>query len=64
MASNEGSNKSSKGSDKLKLSTSNLTIPQPIPTGFMPKLPAEDDKVDLIMTGIEVNAYLSTYPAS
>ena len=30
----------------------------------MPKLPAEDDKVDWIMTGIEVNAYLSRHPIS
>ena len=30
----------------------------------MPKLPAEDDKVDWVMTGIEVNAYLSRHPVS
>ena len=35
-------------------------VNQPIPYGSMPKLPAEDDKVDWIMTGIEVNSYLSS----
>ena len=30
----------------------------------MPKLPVEDDDVDWVMTGIEVNAYLSRYPSS
>ena len=28
------------------------------------KLPAEDDKVDWVMTKIEVNAYLSRHPVS
>ena len=37
---------------------------QPTPYGSMPKFPAEDDSVYWIMTGIEVNAYLSRYPAS
>ena len=62
MASNESS-KSSKGSDKIK-SSKNPAISQPTPFGAMPKLPAEDDSVDWVMTGIEVNAYLSRFPES
>ena len=66
MASNEGSS-SSKGSDKKKSSSNPVAVAQvnqPIPFGSMPKLPAEDDKVDWVMTGIEVNAYLSRHPVS
>ena len=62
MASNEGS-KSSKGSDKIK-SSKTPAISQATPFGSMPKLPAEDDSVDWVMTGIEVNAFLSRYPES
>ena len=62
MASNEGS-KSSKGSGKIK-SSKNPAISQPTPFGSMPKLSAEDDSVDWVMTGIEVNAYLSRFPES
>ena len=67
MASNEGLS-SSEGSDKKKSSSSNpvavAQANQPTPFGSMPKLPAEDDNVDWVMTGIEVNAYLSRYPPS
>ena len=66
MASNEGSS-SSKGSDKKKSSSNPVAVAQvnqPILFGSMPKLPAEDDKVDWVMTGIEVNAYLSRHPVS
>ena len=34
-------------------------VNQPIPGVSMPKLQAEDDKVDWVMTAIEVNAFLS-----
>ena len=65
MASSEGSSSSK---HKEKKSSSNpvtgAQVNQPIPFGSMPKLPADDDKVDWVMTGIEVNAYLSRYPPS
>ena len=67
MASNEGLS-SSKGSDKKKSSSSNpvavAQANQPTPFGSMLKLPAEDDNVDWVMTGMEVNAYLSRYQPS
>ena len=67
MVAREGSS-SYKGSDQKKSYSSNpvaaAQVNQPIPFGSMPKLPAEDDKVDWIMTGIEVNAYLSRHSIS
>ena len=59
MASNEGLS-SSKHKEK-KSSPNPVTgaqVNQPVPFGSMPKLPAEDDKVDWVMTKIEVNALL------
>ena len=58
---------SSKGSDKKKSSSNPVAVAQvhqPVPFGSMPKLPAEDDKVDWVMTKIEVNAYLNRHPMS
>jgi len=67
MASNEGLSSSKirekKGSSPNPAVTA-APVNQPTPYGSMPKLPAEDDKVDWVMTGIEVNAYLSRYPVS
>ena len=67
MASNEGLSSSKirekKGSSPNPAVTA-APVNQPTPYGTMPKLPAEDDKVDWVMTGIEVNAYLSRYPVS
>ena len=65
MASNEGLSSSK---HKEKKSSSNpvtgAQVNQPVPFGSMPKLPAEDDKVDWVMTKIEVNAYFNRHPMS
>ena len=66
MASNEGLSsklREKKGSSPNPAVTT-VPVNQPTPYGSMPKLPADDDKVDWVMTGIEVNAYLSRYPPS
>ena len=67
MASNEGLI-SSKIREKKESSpnpaVTTVPVNQPTPYGSMPKLPAEDENVEWVMTGIEVNAYLSRYPAS
>ena len=67
MASNEGLNSSKIREKKASPNPAVTVAPvnQPTPYGSMPKLlPAEDESVDWVMTGIEVNAYLSRYPAS
>ena len=61
MVAREGS-KSSKISDKTKLSPSiPPAINHPTPFGSIPKLPADDDKVDWVRTTIEVRAFLKLY---
>ena len=58
MASNEGLS-SSKTKEK-KGSSSNPVVAQatqPTPFGLMPKLPADDEKVDWVRITIEVRAY-------
>jgi len=62
MASNEGS--SSSNTNKKKGSSTNpvvTAVPQPTPYGFMPKLPANDDKVDWVRNTIEVKAYFKRF---
>ena len=67
MASNEGSNSSNPNPTKKKGSSSSnpaimaAPIPQPTPYGSMPKLPAEDDKVDWMRTTVEVKAYFKRF---
>ena len=64
MASNEGSNSSKSKEKRANPAVTLPQITQPTPFGVMPKLPAEDEKVDWVMLGIEVYAYLSRYPAN
>ena len=67
MASNEGANSSSSSSrNKKKGSSTNpavmaAPIPQHTPYGFMPKLPAEDEKVDWVRNTVEVKAYFKRF---
>ena len=67
MASNKGLSSSKirekKGSSSNPAVTA-VPVNQPTPYGSMPKLLAEDESVDWVMTGIEVNAYLSRYLVS
>ena len=67
MASNEGLSSSKIREKKGSSSNPAVTaapVNQPTPYGSMPKLPPKDESVDWVITGIEVNAYLSRYPAS
>ena len=64
MASNEGSNSSK---IREKKSSSNPAVAQatqhtqPTPFGSMPKLPADDEKVDFFWITIEVRAYFKRF---
>ena len=64
MASNEGSdpnkNNKKKGSS-LNSAVTAAPMSQPTPYGVMPKLPAEDDKVDWMRTTVEVKAYFRRF---
>ena len=61
MASNEGSNSSKSKEKKSNPAIMNAPVTQPTPYGVMPKLPAEDDKVDWMRTTVEVNAYFRRF---
>ena len=64
MVAREGSN-SFKSKEKKGSSTNpavmNAPVPQHTPYGFMPKLPAEDEKVDWVRNTIEVKAYFKRF---